>query len=147
MLGDYRHPYENKGHRISVNGGLNKYSFLLTLLHEIAHLVTFIVYGNRVPAHGKEWKQEYSKILREFVGKDYLPPDVEAAVKQSLHNPAASSCADEDLMRVLKNYDRRRKTTTWWSSFRRGSSSNQRRPHIPQRRTHPQKVPLRGSAF
>jgi SprT protein len=108
VLGDYRHPYENKGHRISINGGLNKYSFLLTLLHEIAHLVTFIVYGNRVPAHGREWKQEYSKILREFVGKDYLPPDVEAAVKQSLHNPAASSCADEDLMRVLKNYDRRR---------------------------------------
>ncbi|RPE12444.1 hypothetical protein EGT74_02515 [Chitinophaga lutea] len=108
VLGDYRHPYENKGHRISINGGLNKYAFLLTLLHEIAHLVTFMVYGNRVSAHGKEWKQEYSKILREFVGKNYLPPDVEAAVRDSLHNPAASSCADEDLMRVLKRYDRKK---------------------------------------
>lgn len=108
VLGDYRHPYENKGHRISINGGLNKYAFLLTLLHEIAHLVTFILYSNRVPAHGKEWKQEYSKILRQFVGKNYLPADIEAAVRDSLHNPAASSCADEDLMRVLKRYDRKK---------------------------------------
>lgn len=108
VLGDYRHPYENKGHRISINGGLNKYAFLLTLLHEIAHLVTFIKYGHRVSAHGKEWKQEYGLILREFVGKQYMPHDVEAAVRDSLHNPAASSCADEALMRVLKQYDRRK---------------------------------------
>lgn len=108
VLGDYRHPYENKGHRISINGGLNKYAFLLTLLHEIAHLITFNLYGNRVNAHGREWKQEYSKILREFVGKNYLPADVEAAVRDSLQNPAASSCADEDLMRVLKRYDRKK---------------------------------------
>ncbi|MRG47227.1 hypothetical protein GFS24_19050 [Chitinophaga sp. SYP-B3965] len=108
VLGDYRHPYQEKGHRISINGGLNKYAFLLTLLHEIAHLVTFMVYGNRVSAHGKEWKQEYSKILRQFVGKQYLPADVEGAVRESLHNPGASSCADEGLMRVLKRYDRQK---------------------------------------
>lgn len=108
VLGDYRHPYQEKGHRISINGGLNKYAFLLTLLHEIAHLVTFMIYGNRVSAHGKEWKQEYSKILRQFVGKEYMPPDVEAAVRESLHNPGASSCADEGLMRVLKRYDRKK---------------------------------------
>jgi len=108
VLGDYRHPYENKGHRISINGGLNKYAFLLTLLHEIAHLVTFMKYGHSVSAHGKEWKHEYSLILREFVGKEYMPHDVESAVRDSLHNPAASSCADEALMRVLKRYDRQR---------------------------------------
>lgn len=108
VLGDYRHPYENKGHRISINGGLNKYAFLLTLLHEIAHLVTFMKYGHSVSAHGREWKQEYGLILREFVGKGYMPQDVEAAVRESLHDPAASSCADEALMRVLKRYDRQK---------------------------------------
>jgi hypothetical protein len=108
VLGDYRHPYENKGHRISINGGLNKYAFLLTLLHEIAHLVTFMKYGHSVSAHGREWKQEYGLILREFVGKGYMPQDVEAAVRKSLHDPAASSCADEALMRVLKRYDRQK---------------------------------------
>lgn len=109
ILGDYRHPDgQGKGHRISVNGSLNKYAFLLTLLHEIAHLTTFNKYANRVASHGKEWKQEFSFILRDFVGKNLLPPDVEAAVRQSMANPAASSCADENLMRVLKNYDRQK---------------------------------------
>lgn len=108
VLGDYRHPYQGKGHRISINGGLNKYAFLLTLLHEIAHLVTFNLYGHTVSAHGREWKQEYSRILQAFVGKGWFPEDVEMAVRISVRNPAASSCADEDLMRVLKRYDRQK---------------------------------------
>jgi hypothetical protein len=107
ILGDYRHPDgQGKGHRISINGSLNKYAFLLTLLHEIAHLTTFNKYANRVASHGKEWKQEFTYILHGFVGKSLLPPDVEMAVRQSMTNPAASSCADENLMRVLKKYDK-----------------------------------------
>lgn len=109
ILGDYRHPDgQGKGHRISVNGSLNKYAFLLTLLHEIAHLTTFNKYANNVPSHGKEWKQEFTYILHGFVGKDLLPHDVETAVRKSMSNPAASSCADEHLMRVLKMYDRQK---------------------------------------
>jgi len=109
ILGDYRHPDgHGKGHRISINGSLNKYSFLITLLHELAHLTTFNKFGNRVAAHGKEWKSEFSWILSGFVGKNFLPPDVEQAVRQSMANPAASSCADEDLMRVLSRYDRKK---------------------------------------
>jgi len=109
ILGDYRHPDRSgKGHRISINGSLNKYAFLLTLLHEIAHLVTFIKYANKVPSHGKEWKQEFALIQQQFIGKNLLPPDVELAVRQSMMNPAASSCADEDLMRVLRKYDRQK---------------------------------------
>jgi hypothetical protein len=108
ILGDYRHPYDGKGHRISINGSLNKYAFLITLLHEIAHLTTFNKYANKVAAHGKEWKQEFSFILSGFVGRNLLPHDVELAVRQSMSNPAASSCADENLMRVLRNYDRKK---------------------------------------
>jgi SprT-like family len=108
ILGDYRHPDRKGGHRISVNGTLNKYAFLITLLHEIAHLVTFIHFGNRVASHGKEWKGEFSKILKQFVGKGFLPADVEEAVRQSMQNPAASSCADDNLMRILKRYDKRK---------------------------------------
>ncbi|RFM31985.1 SprT-like domain-containing protein [Chitinophaga silvisoli] len=108
ILGDYRHPDSRGGHRISINGNLNKYAFLITLLHEMAHLTTFNLYSNRVPSHGKEWKNQFSNILKQFVGKGYLPPDVEAALRQSIQNPAASSCADDNLMRVLTRYDRRK---------------------------------------
>ena len=46
ILGDYRHSTHHVNHRISVNGNLNAYSFLITLLHELAHLLTFEQYKN-----------------------------------------------------------------------------------------------------
>jgi SprT protein len=105
ILGDYRHAHADKTHRISVNGNLNKYSFLITLLHELAHLFTYEQFGHRVMAHGKEWKNEFSKILAKFLLKKIFPVDIEKALLQTLQNPAASSCGDEKLIRVLNNYD------------------------------------------
>lgn len=105
VLGDYRNAYQNKNHRISINGNLNKFSFLLTLLHELAHLLTFEKYKHSVAAHGKEWKTVYGGLLATFVQHNIFPEDIKMAVLQSLQNPAASSCAEEDLMRVLRRYD------------------------------------------
>jgi SprT protein len=105
ILGDYRHAHAGQTHRISVNGNLNKYSFLITLLHELAHLFTYEQFGHRVMAHGKEWKNEFSKILAKFLLKKIFPGDIEKALMQTLQNPAASSCGDEKLIRVLNNYD------------------------------------------
>ncbi|MEO6405676.1 MAG: SprT-like domain-containing protein [Ferruginibacter sp.] len=106
ILGDYRHAHEGKNHRISVNGNLNKYAFLITLLHELAHLFTYERYGHRVMAHGKEWKEEFSKILALFLTKKVFPVQIEETLLQSLKNPAASSCADEKLLRALKQFDK-----------------------------------------
>ncbi len=108
ILGDYRHAHAGHTHRISVNGNLNKYSFLITLLHELAHLFTYEQFGHRVMAHGKEWKNEFSKILAKFLLKKIFPVDIEKALLQTLQNPAASSCGDEKLIRVLNNYDERK---------------------------------------
>ena len=105
ILGDYRHAHQGKGHRISVNGDLNKYEFLVTLLHEIAHLITFEKHGRKVQPHGAEWKQNFGNLLLNFVGKNIFPDDVEKALQLSIKNPAASSCGDEKLLRVLKQYD------------------------------------------
>lgn len=105
ILGDYRHAWGPKGHRISVNGTLNPYSFLITLLHELAHLFTYERHKHHVAAHGREWKNEFGNILAEFVQKKIFPPDIESTLLQSLKNPAASSCADIKLMRVLRQYD------------------------------------------
>jgi hypothetical protein len=106
VLGDYRHATVADNHRISINGNLNKYSFLITLIHELAHLVTFMEYGNRVQSHGKEWKQLYRKMLEEFLRLKVFPEDILAALKKNLHDLPASSCADEHLMRILKKYDK-----------------------------------------
>jgi SprT protein len=105
ILGDYRHAHSNKNHRISVNGNLNQYAFLITLLHELAHLFTFEKFGHRVQAHGREWKDEFGKILAKFLLKKIFPQDIEKTLLATLKNPAASSCGDEKLLRVLHLYD------------------------------------------
>jgi len=105
VLGDYRHRTIHDNHRISVNGNLNKYSFLITLLHELAHLLTFEKFGNSVYAHGKEWKTIYAALLDQFLQQNIFPADIERELLQSLKNPAASSCAEDGLLRVLRNYD------------------------------------------
>ena len=107
ILGDYRHRTHGRNHRISVNGNLNKFSFLITLLHELAHLLTFEKFGNRVSAHGKEWKSVFGQLLAQFLSQNVFPADIKTALEQSLHNPAASSCADEQLLRTLRAYDDR----------------------------------------
>ena len=108
VLGDYRNAGRGKNHRISVNGNLNKYNFLITLIHELAHLITFEAHGHRIAAHGREWKTTYRDLLSAFSEKQIFPPDIKRALQQSLVNPAASSCAEEGLMRVLRTYDVRR---------------------------------------
>jgi SprT protein len=105
VLGDYRNAVQGKNHRISVNGNLNKFAFLYTLIHEIAHLLTFTTYGHKVASHGKEWKQQFSALLKEFVHADAFPPDIRKAIAESMNNPSASSCAEDGLLRVFRRYD------------------------------------------
>lgn len=121
VLGDYRHRLHDKNHRISVNGNLNKYAFLVTLLHELAHLLAFEKFGNRIPAHGKEWKQVFGILLAQFIEHNVFPDDIKTTLLRSLHNPAASSCADEDLMRVLRNYDETPSNLVFVESLQEGS--------------------------
>lgn len=72
VLGDYRHEYLDKAHRISVNGNLNKYSFLITLLHELAHLFTFENHRNKVPPHGKRMEATFQQCIESFFIKKYF---------------------------------------------------------------------------
>ncbi len=106
VLGDYRHAYHDKTHRITVNGNLNKFEFLITLLHELAHLLTFDKYGNQVDAHGKEWKTAYSKLLVDFVQQNIFPPEIMKALRKSIINPSATANGETDLLMVLRNFDR-----------------------------------------
>ena len=110
VLGDYRHAGMGGNHRISINGNLNKYEFLITLLHELAHLLTFEQFNNRVEAHGKEWKKHYSKLLVDFVQHKLFPADIEKALQRSIINPAATANGETELLLVLRKYDVKKNT-------------------------------------
>lgn len=105
VLGDFRNAHWGNNHKISINGNLNKYEFLITLLHELAHLLTFEQFGNKVEAHGKEWKNLYSRLLVDFVNQKVFPADIEKALQKSILNPAATANGEVDLLLVLRKYN------------------------------------------
>jgi hypothetical protein len=111
--GDYSPPHEGKNHTITINHDLNPYSFLITLLHEVAHLITWEKYKGRVNPHGSEWADEYSTLLLYFLKIDkslplenkLFPAEITTALQKHLLNPSASSCTDIHLFRVLRKFD------------------------------------------
>ncbi|PTS93407.1 sprT domain-containing protein [Pedobacter sp. HMWF019] len=104
-LGDYRHPFKNAGHKISVNNDLNRYAFLVTTVHEFAHLLTWNEHKNKVKPHGQEWKNNFKRMMSPFLEQSVFPEDIHRAILTYLSNPSASSCTDLQLSRALKRYD------------------------------------------
>ncbi len=104
-LGDFRPAYGKKPARITVNGDLNRYHFLITTLHEFAHLGCYLKHGNKVLPHGKEWKAIYSQLLKKFLKEEVFPEKLVPAVKKHLTRPSASSCTDPELLRTLALFD------------------------------------------
>ncbi|MFK8045021.1 MAG: sprT domain-containing protein [Crocinitomicaceae bacterium] len=105
-LGDYRMPHDGKGHRISVNGDLNEYAFLVTTVHEFAHLKAFEDFGKRIKPHGIEWQKSFAELFQPILQLKILPTDVTLALNNYLKKAKASSCTDDALYRVLKRYDK-----------------------------------------
>lgn len=105
-LGDFTPDPLDRRHELTVNGNLNPFAFLITLMHELAHLITWQEYRQKVKPHGTEWKINFRKTLGPFLGTGIFPDDVEAAVRRYLANPAASTCSDLGLSKVLAKYDR-----------------------------------------
>lgn len=103
--GDYRPPLKGTNHQITINHDMNKYAFLITLVHEVAHLTNWNKHRNRVKPHGEEWKSEFKVLMQPFINEEVFPPDVLSALTRYMRDPAASSCSDPHLMRVLKQYD------------------------------------------
>jgi hypothetical protein len=104
-LGDYRPPFREQGHRISVNHDLNPYQFLITTIHEIAHLITWEQHKNKVKSHGREWQHNYVKLLQPLLNDDVFPDELLQIIQRSNSKPAASSCSDPELSIALQKYD------------------------------------------
>jgi hypothetical protein len=102
--GDYRRGHTGK-HEITVNASLNKYRFLITLIHEIAHLVAFEKFGRNIKPHGDEWKFTFQRLMVPFIRPEIFPGQLLPLLARHFKNPSASSDTDTTLSLALKQYD------------------------------------------
>jgi len=103
--GDYRRGHTGK-HEITVNASLNKYRFLITLIHEIAHLVAFEKFGRNIKPHGDEWKFTFQRLMVPFIRPEIFPGQLLPLLARHFKNPTASSDTDTTLSLALKQYDK-----------------------------------------
>jgi len=102
--GDYRR-LQNGKHQITVNATLNKYRFLITLIHEIAHLIAFEKYGRRIKPHGLEWKRTFQYLMLPFIRPEIFPIQLLPLLAKHFKNPKASSSTDAHLSMALQKFD------------------------------------------
>src|SRR5210317_2059336 len=70
--GDYMR-LPNGKHQITINSNLNKYRFLITLIHEIAHFEAYKTYGKFIKPHGIEWKHTFQHLVLPFLNPEIFP--------------------------------------------------------------------------
>ncbi len=106
-LGDFRPPAKSGGgYRISLNHNLNRYQFLITFVHELAHLQVYKKHQNKVQPHGIEWKQSFSTLMQPYFEANLFPQDLTKVLKKYLKNAKAASGSDLELSRCLKQFDK-----------------------------------------
>lgn len=103
--GDFRQYGTNLS--ISVNHDNNTFRFLFTLVHEIAHLKTFLEYRHKVKPHGAEWKANFRELFsllgvdEEFKQDD----DIFNVVTNELKNPKACSGVNVTVEKAFAKFD------------------------------------------
>lgn len=102
--GDYRKMLNGR-HQITVNTNLNSYRFLITLIHELAHLLAFKEFGKAIRPHGTEWKKTFQRIMLPFLRPEVFPIELMPLLAIHFKNPRASSDSDAKLSLALKRYD------------------------------------------
>ncbi len=104
-LGDYRYLKSKNHHKITVNGDLNPYSFLVTYIHEYAHLYVQVNYKSRLMPHGLQWKKAFRELMQPMLNESIFPKAILLPLQKHMDNPKASSHADPKLYFALKQFD------------------------------------------
>ena len=121
-LGDYRYDRHTGRHQVSVNGDLNSYSFLITYLHEVAHLLVQKEYNGKVPPHGVEWKNTFTALLKPVASDTIFPEDILIPLLRYMKNPKASTVGDHKLYMALSHYNKNSEENTLLAAVEEGES-------------------------
>ena len=101
--GDFRR-YADGRVQISINNDPNRYRFLITLVHEIAHRVTFEESKGARP-HGIEWQTAFQRLMLPFLRPEVFPESILSCLASYLKKPKASTDGDVKLSLALREFD------------------------------------------
>ena len=101
--GDFRKLNNHKS-IITVNKSNNKYRFLMTLIHEIAHYYTYRDNKFAKP-HGSKWKNIFKKITEPFLNINIFPESLLVSLRKHMEDPKSSFSYDSELSKELDKYD------------------------------------------
>jgi len=102
--GDFK-KLRNGSNQITLNHINNKYRFLITLVHELAHFKVYKNIKKRVNPHGIEWKNTYKLMMLPFLNNKIFPNDILSKLATHIKNPSASTDSDINLVVALNKYD------------------------------------------
>lgn len=129
-VGDFTSRRNRERPQITLNHDLNPYTFLITYIHEVAHLHVFIAIGPRAEAHGEHWKNAFQNLMQPLFSLDIFPDTVLIPLMDHMVNPKASQFADVVLTKALRNFDTHAREAIVLSELPEGSTFELRGRHF-----------------
>lgn len=108
-LGDFKALPGGSLH-VSVNADLNPYSFLLTYIHEVAHVVVHrqtqaAKRRTKPKPHGPHWRLVFQQLMQPVLTEAVYPLAILEPLRDYMSQPAATSFANPTLISALRQAD------------------------------------------
>lgn len=105
-VGDFTSRNTRSHPRITLNNDLNPYLFLMTYVHEVAHLRVYLMHGARVDPHGVQWRSMFTDLMLPLLWEEVFPDGILHELRRHMINPRASSYADVSLTEAFRKFDK-----------------------------------------
>lgn len=111
----------NQSPQITVNKDLHPFLFLMTYVHEVAHLRVHQEYGFKAEAHGEAWKATFQQLMAPLLREEIFPEPLLSGLRKHMVSPKASSFSDSALTELFRSADSRERNTILLSQIPEGS--------------------------
>ena len=101
----------NQSPQITVNKDLHPFLFLMTYVHEVAHLRVHQEYGFKAEAHGDAWKATFQRLMAPLLREEIFPEPLLSGLRRHMASPKASSFSDAALTELFRSVDSRERNT------------------------------------
>lgn len=105
-VGDFTSRRSRTYPRITLNNDLNPYLFLVTYVHEVAHLRVYLKHGARLDPHGEQWKTTFTDLMVPILWESVFPDEILHELRRHMIHPKASSFADTSLTQAFRKFDK-----------------------------------------